>query len=262
MLETMTKLDRSPSSSALEFAPRYLQVQQMLREMIERAEYGPGDKVPSERELAEQLGVSRMTVRKAMDNLVRLGLLERDGTAGTRVSAPKVSRVLNDDRLNSITQMVAATGGTAGGRLLDFRVAPASSKVAEKLEVPLGSAAVVLRRLRLVNDVPFCLETSYLPSARVPDLAAEDLLGNQSLYGVLRERFGIEVGVGDSSIAVRPATGDEAGMLGLDEGQAVLLYRSVVRDPSGVPFEYVKSVNHPHLVVFQIGERDRGGAAP
>ncbi|WP_045234453.1 GntR family transcriptional regulator [Deinococcus pimensis] len=240
------------------FAPRYLQVQRALQEMIEGPEYAPGDRVPSERELAEQLGVSRMTVRRAMDNLVRMGLLERDSTSGTRVSEPRVSRVLNDPRLHSITQMVAATGGRAGGRLLDFSVSPAPAKVAARLEVPVGSAVVVLRRLRLVNDVPFCLETSYLPEARVPGLAAEDLAGNGSLYGVLEARFDVRAASGDSSIGVSVATPAEARALGLPEGHAVLLYRSVVRDVEGRAFEYLKSVNHPQLVVFRIGE-GRGG---
>jgi len=249
MLYVMRTRDASPLAP-----PRYLQVQQMLQEMIEGTEYAPGDKVPSERELAERLGVSRMTVRKAMENLVRMGLLERDGTAGTRVSAPQVNRVLNDPQMHSITQMVAATGGQAGGRLLDFHVAPGPAKVSEKLGAPLGSPVVVLRRLRLVNDVPFCLETSYLPRERVPGLAAEDLAGNQSLYGVLHERFGIEAGVGESSINVSCATAFEASALGVPEEHPVLLYRAVVRDRDGVPFEYLKSVNHPRLVVFRIAE--------
>ncbi|WP_148234845.1 GntR family transcriptional regulator [Deinococcus maricopensis] len=244
----MTRPDDRPTPTL----PRYLQVQQMLQDIIEGAEYAPGDKVPSERELAEQLGVSRMTVRKAMDNLVRMGWLERDSTAGTRVSAPRVNRVLNDPQLHSITQMVAATGGQAGGRLLEFQVAPASSKVSEVLRVPLGSPVVVLRRLRLVNDVPFCLETSHLPAERVPGLAAEDLAGNQSLYGVLHARYGIDAGEGESTISVSSATAAEAGVLGLAQGEAVLLYRTVVRDRAGAPFEYLKSVNHPRLVAFRV----------
>ncbi|UBV45061.1 GntR family transcriptional regulator (plasmid) [Deinococcus taeanensis] len=238
--------------------PRYLQVQQALQEMIEGTEYAPGDKVPSERELAEQLGVSRMTVRRAMDNLVRMGLLERDSTAGTRVSAPKVNRLLNDPQLHSITQMVTAEGGQAGGRLLEFQVTAAPSQVSERLGVPVGSAVVMLRRLRLVNEVPFCLETSYLPHARVPGLAAEDLMGNQSLYRVLRERYGIEAGVGESVISVAPATVAEGRALNLGADQSVLLYRTLVRDPAGVPFEYLKSANHPQFVVFRIGEGGRG----
>ncbi|WP_084051166.1 GntR family transcriptional regulator [Deinococcus hopiensis] len=249
----MTRLDRSSPLAA----PRYLQVQQVLQEMIEGTEFAPGDKVPSERELAEQLGVSRMTVRKAMDNLVRMGLLERDSTAGTRVSAPKVNRLLNDPTLHSITQMVNAEGGRAGGRLLEFQISPAPSKVSQRLEIPLGSPVVVLRRLRLVNGLAFCLETSYLPADRVPALAAEDLAGNQSLYQVLLERYGIDAGTGDSTISLSHATSAEATTLSLAAGDPVLLYRSVVRDQVGVPFEYLKSVNHPQFVVFHIGEGTR-----
>lgn len=233
---------------------RYLQVQQRLQEMLDGGEYQPGDKVPSERDLAVTLGVSRMTVRRAVDALVELGLLERDSTAGTRVSTPKVRRLLNHAHLHSITQMVAATGGRAGGRLLEFQLGAAAGRVAEKLRLPVGSPVVVIRRLRLVNDLPFCLETSYLSARRVPGLAAQDLVDGSSLYQLLADRYGIAAAVGESVISVSSATGPEAQALGLQPQQAVLLYRSVVLDTAGEPFEYLKSVNHPGLVEFNIGE--------
>ncbi|MDB5046436.1 MAG: putative transcriptional regulator, GntR [Deinococcus sp.] len=233
---------------------RYLQVQQRLQEMLGSGEYQPGDKVPSERELAQTLSVSRMTVRRAVDNLVKQGLLERDSTTGTRVSTPKVRRLLNHAHLHSITQMVAATGGRAGGKLLEFLWAAAPANVASKLHLAPGSPVVVIRRLRLVDGVPFCLETSYLSAARVPGLAAEDLLEGGSLYQILEERYGIAAALGESVIGVSFATPPEAEALNLAPNHAVLLYRSVVQDTSGQPFEYLKSVNHPQLVVFNIGE--------
>ncbi|EYB67272.1 GntR family transcriptional regulator [Deinococcus phoenicis] len=239
---------------------RYLQVQQRLQNMLEGGEYLPGDKVPSERELAQTLGVSRMTVRRAVDNLVRQGLLERDSTTGTRVSPPKVRRLLNHAHLHSITQMVAATGGRAGGKLLEFQMTAASGSVGQKLHLPPGSPVVMIRRLRLVDDVPFCLETSYLSARRVPGLAAEDLLGGESLYQLLEERFGIVAALGESMIGVAPARASEAQALNLQPDQAVLLYRSVVQDARGQPFEYLKSVNHPQLVVFNIGEGRAGSS--
>ncbi|GGL19504.1 GntR family transcriptional regulator [Deinococcus radiotolerans] len=238
---------------------RYLKVQQHLQDLVTGGEYQPGDKVPSERELALTLGVSRMTVRRAVDALVRMGLLTRDSTAGTRVSSPKVRRLLNHAHLHSITQMVAATGGRAGGRLLEFQTGVASGRVAEKLGVAAGSPVVVIRRLRLVDDVPFCLETSYLSAQRVPGLAAQDLLDGASLYQVLADRYGIAAAVGESVISVSVATAAEAQALNLPDQHAVLLYRSVVQDTQGQPFEYLTSVNHPNLVVFNIGE---GRSAP
>ncbi|MFC4426408.1 GntR family transcriptional regulator [Deinococcus navajonensis] len=233
---------------------RYLQVQQRLQEMLDGGEYQPGDKVPSERELALTLGVSRMTVRRAVDALVKLGLLERDSTTGTRVSPPKVRRLLNHAHLHSITQMVAATGGRAGGRLLEFQMTPVAGRVAEKLQLSAGSPVVVIRRLRLVDEVPFCLETSYLSARRVPGLAAQDLMDGASLYQLLEDRYGISAAVGESMISVSFATRPEAEALNLPAQHAVLLYRSVVQDTQGQPFEYLKSVNHPSLVVFNIGE--------
>lgn len=239
--------------------PLYLQVQEMLQEMIGGTEYAPGDKIPSERELSEQLGVSRMTVRRAVDNLVRMGLLERDSTSGTRVSLPRVGRSLDEKRSQGISQMLMAEGARPGNKLLHFEVIRAPQKIADRLQLKLGSQVVVIRRLRLVNDVPFCLETSYLPAERVRGLVAEDLLGNQSLYALLEERFGIQHRATEREISLSYATVHEAEALRLEPGDPVLLFRGLVYDQDHKPFEYLKSVNHPKYVVFKSKE---GGPTP
>lgn len=234
--------------------PLYLQVQEMLQEMISGTEYSAGDKIPSERELSEQLGVSRMTVRRAVDNLVRMGLLERDSTSGTRVSLPRVGRSLDNQHSVGISQMLLAEGAQPGNKLLHFEVIRPPQKITEKLGLKLGSQVVVIRRLRSVNGVPFCLETSYLPAERVRGLVAEDLLGNQSLYKLLEERFGIEHHASEREIGVSYATIHEAEALQLEVDDPVLLYRGLVFDQHHQPFEYLKSVNHPKYVVFKTKE--------
>lgn len=250
--------ERKPVSSA----PLYLQVQEMLQEMIGGTEFSPGDKIPSERELSEQLDVSRMTVRRAIDNLVRMGLLERDSTSGTRVSLPKVGRLLDDRRSVGISQLLMAEGAQPGNKLLQFEIIRAPQKIAERLDLRLGSRVVVIRRLRLINETPFCLETSYLPAERVPGLAAQDLMANQSLYQLLRERYSIEHGSSDREIGLSYATINEAEALQLQLYDPVLLSRSLVFDQDGKPFEYVKSVNHPKFVVFRSREGGSSTALP
>lgn len=233
-----------------EALPRHVQVQQRIQAMLQSAEFVPGDRIPSERELAEQLGISRMTVRRAVNHLVNVGVLERDSTAGTRVSQPKVQRVLGQERLNSLTQMVAATGGVPGGYVLSFEQMAANELLSEHLKVALGTPLYKIRRVRLVDRIPFCVETSVLPVEAFPDLNADDVDGDHSLYQVLEQRFGLEVGVGESTISVTRAGIDEATILNLPEETSVLIFRSTVQDRQGRPFEYLYSVNHPDLVTF------------
>jgi GntR family transcriptional regulator len=108
----------------------------------------------------------------------------------------------------------------------------------------------MIRRLRTADDVPFCIETTTLPSERVPGLVAEDLAQNASLCALLRDRYGIQPTDRDSEISVGPIGAQDAELPGLATGLNVLLYRSVVRDAAGVPIETVASVNHPRRVVF------------
>jgi GntR family transcriptional regulator len=233
--------------------PLHRQVRTALQEMIEGAEYGPGDRIPSERELSERLGVSRMTVRRAIEDLTGLGLLERRSTSGTFVREPTVLRGVGGPAM-SLSQRLRAGGAEPGSRLLSFEAKPAPRKIAERLRLSVGERLVVSRRLRLVNGQPFSLETSYLPQALVPGLAAADLVAG-SLYQTLRERYGLAIGTSEDTISLSRATPDEAELLEIEADAPVLLLRSVVADTTGRPVEYLVSVNHPDRVAFRVTGR-------
>lgn len=231
--------------------PLHQQVQASLRGMIERGEYAPGDRIPSERELADELGMSRMTVRRALDDLVRAGILERRSTSGTFVREAAVVRRVGVESTLGLTQLLRAGGAEPGSRLLSFVVRAASSQIAAQLELPVGERVVALRRLRLVDGQPFCIEGSYLPLARVPGLAADDLAGSASLYRLLEERYGIAPGSSDELLGLTRVDADEADLLGLAPGDPALLLRALTRDLDERPIEYLHSINHPERVVFR-----------
>lgn len=229
----------------------YLRAEQFVLAMVESPDYSPGDRIPSERELSKRFGISRMTMRKAIDRLVKQRVLERRGTSGTYIPAPVIERPFDDALSHSISEIVARSGGVAGGKLLFFESGTATERVAERLAIETGTALIVIRRLRTVNGVPFCVETSHLPAERVPGLAADDLLGDRSLYAILKRRFGIDVGASESTVAVAPATVEELSLLGLKPTTPTLMFRSVIYDRHKRPIEYLTSVNHPQLVVFK-----------
>ena len=229
----------------------YLKAEQFVLEMIEGPDYSPGDRIPSERDLSERFGISRMTMRKAIDRLVQQRVLERRRTSGTFIPTPVIERPFDDATSHSISEIVARSGGVPGGRLLFFEDAVATDRVAERLAIKAGAPLIVVRRLRTTNGVPFCVETSHLPADRVPGLAADDLIGGQSLYDILKKRYRIDLGASESTIAVAPATAQEASLLGLKPTAPTLIYRSVIYDRRKRPIEYLTSVNHPQLVVFK-----------
>lgn len=229
----------------------YKQAQQAVLEMVEGPEYSAGDRIPSERDLSDRFRISRMTMRKAITNLVKAGVLERRGTSGTYVAVPRVQRPLDGNTSTSLSETVEHGGGKPGSKLLFFESAQASERVAERLRVEPGAPLIVIRRLRTASGVPFCVETSYLPAVRVPGLVAGDLLGNASLYGLLRERYGIKVGTAESVLSVSPTTAYEAELLGLPTDSPAMIHRAVVFDQQERPIEYVTSVNHPQRVVFK-----------
>ncbi|MFT3761408.1 MAG: GntR family transcriptional regulator [Pseudoxanthomonas sp.] len=252
----------SPSTELLrpapldESLPVYKAIQGFILDLIGGPDYGPGDRIPSERALAEQLGKNRMTVRKAIDALVGQGLLERNSTSGTRIPLPRVTRPIDARNSLGITRIIQSGGSTAGNKLLHFEQTHASPQVAEHLKVEEGSEIVMFRRLWTVNDTPCCIETSHIPLDLVPGLAAEDLMAGQSLYALLRERYEIGTVTGERQISVATGSEMETRMLDLPPGSACLLLRLEVYNEKGRPIEYMRSVNHPKLVMFKTSKAE------
>jgi GntR family transcriptional regulator len=219
--------------------------------MIRTTDSAPGDKIPSERSLSETLQISGMTVRRAIEDLVRGGVLERRGTSGTHVATTNVVRPLELDRALSISQILRSAGAKPGSRLLFFESGVADRSVADHLHISPGAPVIVLKRLRTANEVAICVDTSYLPAWRVPGLVAEDLLNNASLFGLLKERFGIPVAKRQGVISVGPILPEDATLLNVEPGTNVLIYRLNIFDEDELPIEHMVSVNHPQRVTFK-----------
>ncbi len=232
--------------------PVYLQAQQFIEELIQSKDYAPGDHIPSERALAEELGINRLTARKAVDRLVREGRLERNSTHGTRIPEPRITRPVEGSSLGGISRVIQLSGGKPGNRLLHFELSPATESIAKHLQVEPGTELVVFRRLWTVNDTPFCIEASHIPARRVPGLAAEDLVAGQSLYTLLNARYGITTGHNTRTIAVGTPSKFETEALNLPPHSSTLVLRMVTLDAENTPIEYMRSVNHPMHVVFQM----------
>jgi GntR family transcriptional regulator len=217
--------------------PVWAQIEASLRSRISSGELGPGQRLPAERDLARQLGVSRMTVRQALASLADQGLVERGVGRGTFVSG--AGKVVYDlTRVDGLTEVARRHGLEAGARVLEARERPAPVAVARALELGEGAAAIRLRRLRSAGGRPIALEDSWLPAARLPGLLDFDLGG--SLYGLLREAYGLAPAAAIERLEPVAAAAFEARVLRVEVGAPLMLLERVVRTAAGVPIEYAR----------------------
>jgi GntR family transcriptional regulator, N-acetylglucosamine utilization regulator len=198
--------------------PKYFQLREILLDLVE-SELDADQAIPSERELATRFGLSRMTVRQAVDHLVSEGRLYRVQGKGTFVARPKIEMPL---RLASFTEDMRARGLEPGSRDLDRRTDAASAHLARALQIAPGDPVHVIERLRTADGIPMAVERSHIPEAVAPGLADASLAG-RSLYDVLASRYGVLLDRGDQTIEAGIADPTDAALLDLPGGSAVLL---------------------------------------
>jgi len=172
---------------------------------------GVGEAIPSERQLSTELGVSRLTVRAALDELVREGYLLRRRGAGTFVSEPKIAQELT---MTSFTEDMRRRGMRPGSKTLDLKVVSARARLGRLLHVSPSEPVVVASRLRLADGETMAIETVHIRASLVPGLAARDL-ERQSLYELLSERYGIMVVGGTQAIEPTVTNEEESDALGV-----------------------------------------------
>lgn len=199
---------------------------------IENGVFPPGQRLPSERPLAAQLGVSRETLRQALKDLAGQGVITSSPQRGWFVAMDLLSDPPNE--LQSFTDMAHARGLTPSTRVLSAEQRPARFDEAQKLALAPASTVLDLHRLRSLDDVPVSLDRTTVALRRAPELATLDLT-DTSLYGTLKSVCGIQVA--RSSYSVRADSADEqiAEHLGLDPGMPVLVGDEVTFDLSDTP---------------------------
>jgi GntR family transcriptional regulator len=217
--------------------PLYAQAAEMLREQIVRGELQPGARLDSEPAMAEQMGVSRATVSKALDILASDGLVSREQGRGTFVRRPRLDR---DSTLTSFTQNIAALGHKPSQRVLDFYRTFSRPDDPLLAHFPNDELLFVLRRVRLVDDHPFGIHRSVLPDEVAERIDLEERLrtGGLSLYALLGEHNFTVVNAEDH-VRATSATAEEAALLGVTEGAALVVVRRFSYDVSGRLIEAV-----------------------
>lgn len=220
-------------------APLYYEIKRNLLELIDSGKLSPGDVLPAESELGQCYGVNRLTVRQAVGELVNEGLLRRERGRGTFVCPPKPTHAML--RTAGFSERMREEGRQPSSQVLGFAVVAASAKVADHLRIERGAPVYELKRLRVADEEPQLLETTYLPCALFPGLEGVDF-GRESLYSTLDSRFGCRVVAADMVFEPILLTRYEAQLLKVKPGVPAQLLELVAYDQHGARVEYNKSV--------------------
>lgn len=216
--------------------PLYVQIQEYIAEKILSGELPPETRISSERELSQELGVSRMTVRRSLTELVNEGLLERRHGAGTFVAKPKVTYVAAE--LMDYARALRSRGLSVARQLLEFSEVPASRRLAERLMVEIGHPLYHVVLLHLANRVPVVLERTFLSCERCPDLHEYDL-EKTSINDLLIAGLKMQLACHDQEIEAVVASDITAKQLRVEEGFPLLMVsRTVRRLEDGLPVQY------------------------
>ena len=213
------------------------QVRDQLRDLISGRQ--PGEALPSERDLSEQLGVSRPTLRAAIEDLTRDGLLVRRQGRGTFTSPRKVLQELAPTATGDFNVPPAA--GDWRSRVVTFQLEPAGARLGRRMQLSPADELVSVVRVRIVDDEPMAIERILLPAVLVPGIAPPDFESG-SLYQLLRIRY--EVVVTDAIQTTEPTVidADESALLGVPLHAPALLFERTTKDSTGRIVEYTRSI--------------------
>lgn len=213
--------------------PLYFQIAEQLKAAITDGTIQPGGRLDNELELADRLGVSRPTVRQAVQRLVEEGLVVRRRGLGTVVQAP---RILRPVALSSLYDDLAAAHRSPSTTVLSVQETDADSEVAEELALTPGARVLVIERLRMADESPLAIMRNYLPAGLLRGHPETDL-EHTGLYELLRGQ-GVQPHAGDQVIGARRATAQEAKLLQVARGATLLTMVRTAYDAAGKPVEH------------------------
>lgn len=226
--------------------PLYYQVARQIEGAIDRGELRPGQRLDNEIDLADRYGLSRPTLRKAIEELVRKGLLVRKRGVGTQVVHGTVKRAVE---LSSLFDDLASSDQRPTTRVLACEPVSADESVAAALGLDVGHQVVHLERLRLARDEPLAIMSNWLPT----DLGGvtADLLSSRGLYALLRS-YGVHLRIANQRIGATTATTRQARLLDTPKGAALLTMERSTYDDTGRPVELGRHVYRADAYTFEI----------
>lgn len=212
----------------------YSQIARSLEDEIQRF-YSTGDFLPSEQELAIRFGVNRHTVRRAIEQLIKSGLVERQHGRGTMVLDLPVDYTIG--KVTRFTENLEQMGQATSSEVIRKLIIPARDGVAQRLQVSHHENIIWIESLRCANKKPVCIVSHYLPHAQFPDLL--DHYTGGSLHECIFSRYGITLRRQESLVTAEIPQGDDAALLAMPINRPLLRVKSInVSTQENTPLEY------------------------
>jgi GntR family transcriptional regulator len=239
-------------------ATKQSQTRDRVIDLIERL--GIGNAIPSERQLSTDLGVSRLTVRAALDDLVREGYLVRRRGSGTFVREPKIAQELT---MTSFSEDMRRRGMRPSSKTLSLTTTMAGAYLGRCLHVSPSERIVVVKRLRLADGVTMAIETLHVRESLIPGLTPRDL-ETHSFYELLGDRYGITIVGGVQTIEPTVTNEEESTGLGVPLHSPAFLFERTTRSDADVIVEFVRSIyrGDRYKLVTELSRREGKSAAP
>lgn len=218
--------------------PLYYQLMDIIIEMIEDGNLGEDDQLPSERELCETYGVSRSTVRQAIQELEKEGYIYRVHGRGTFVSPEKFKQALLE--FYSFTEEMKKIGKKPSSKVLDFKIGKCDEQIARIMKLDVGEDIYIFTRLRLANKEPMMVETSYIPYKRFPGISKEQL-EKHPMYHIFTKKHNADFTCAEEVFQTVLTREEEAKVLNYTPGQPSMLIERYTYE-NGDLIEYTKGI--------------------
>lgn len=217
--------------------PVYIQIHDQLKEEIQQGVWKVGDRLPSERELSGKFGVSRMTLRQAIQTLADEGILERKIGSGTYVANEKVQEKMSGT--TSFTEIMESQGRVPSSKTIAYFLSPASSSEMEKLNLKKDEQILRMERIRYADGIPICFEVASIPQKLIASFSKSEI--TESFYHTLETKGDKKIGHANQTVSATLASEQIAEYLDVKRGEAILRLRQVSYFEEGTPFEYVRT---------------------
>ncbi len=226
---------RRPLAAADSPTPLYVQIKDALRDGILEGRYAPLSRMPSESELQAMFEVSRITIRQALGDLQKEGLIFKVHGKGSFVSQPKAFQ--NITSLQGFAEAMADGGHEIHNRVVQLRFVSASAEVAAKLGLTVGASVVEIHRVRLLDREPVSYEVTFVPERFGKKLQRADL-ATRDIFLILENDCGVALGRADLAIDATAADASMAAALQIRKGAPVLRIERLTHDSDGQPVDY------------------------
>lgn len=231
--------------------PLHVRIERALTRAIREGKLPPGSRLENEVSICDRLGVSRPTVRRAIQKLVDDGMLVRRAGVGTQVVHGRITRGIS---LTSLHDDLTQNGSISTSQILECRLVAADNSVASHLGIEPGSEALYLLRVRFADGVPMAVMKNWLPANYT--FVNPSSLSKSGLYQLFRDN-GVELKVAKQKVGAKKASGVESDLLELEKGSALLEMERTAFDNGGVAVEYGRHCYRPDLYTIEMTVLDR-----